>query len=79
MWAYTRHATEWTNASLQDPPPHVIALFIAAAQNQALADELIDNFGNPVRNWEIFGSPDGAAAFIRRHGMEMPELLGAVA
>ncbi len=74
MWAFTRHATEWTNAALQPPPPQVIGVFIAAAQNRALADELVDNFGNPARNWEIFSSPDGAAAFLQRHGMTPPTL-----
>jgi styrene monooxygenase len=46
----------------------VIELFAAAAQNKALADELTDNFNAPERNWEIFSSPEGAAAFLARHG-----------
>jgi hypothetical protein len=42
-------------------------IFAAAAQNKALADELVDNFGAPERNWEIFSSPEGAAAFLTKH------------
>lgn len=67
MWEGTQAATEWTNATLQPPPPYVMELFAAAAQNKAIADELIDNFGAPERNWEIFGSPEGAAKFLSQH------------
>jgi hypothetical protein len=68
IWAYTRHVTEWSNAALQPPPPHAVEIFAAAARNGALADELVDNFTAPARNWAIFGSPAGAAAFLARHG-----------
>jgi len=67
LWEAGRAATEWTNATLQPPPPHVMELFAAAAQNKALADELVENFGAPERNWEIFGAPEGAAAFLAKH------------
>ncbi len=68
IWAYTRHATEWTNAALQAPPPHAVAVFAAAVQDKAIADELVDNFATPDRNWAIFGSPEGAVAFLQRFG-----------
>jgi hypothetical protein len=42
-------------------------LFAAAAQYQSVADELVDNFGVPERNWQIFSSPEGAAAFLTKH------------
>ena len=67
LWEAGRAATEWTNATLQPPPPYVMELFAAAAQNKALADELVENFGAPERNWEIFGAPEGAAAFLAKH------------
>src|SRR5262245_59082568 len=67
LWEAGRAATEWTNATLQPPPPHVMELFAAAARSKALADELVDNFGAPERNWEIFGAPEGAAAFLTKH------------
>jgi Styrene monooxygenase A putative substrate binding domain len=67
LWQAGRAATEWTNMTLQPPPPYVIELFAAAAQNQALADELADNFDAPERNWEIFSTPEGAATFLARH------------
>lgn len=67
LWEAGRAATERTNMTLQPPPPYVIEIFAAAAQNKALADELTENFGAPERNWEIFSDPEGAAAFLTRH------------
>jgi len=67
LWEASRASMEWTNATLQPPPPHAIELFVAATQNKQIADELTDNFGTPEKNWEIFGSPEGAAAFLARH------------
>ena len=72
IWDYTRHVTEWTNAALQPPPPHTSAVFAAAAQDKALADDLVDSFGAPPRAWAIFGSPEGAAAFLASHGHALP-------
>lgn len=66
IWESARPATEWTNAALQSPPQHVIDVFVAAAQNQAIADEIANNFNTPARNWAIFESPEGARAFLDR-------------
>jgi Styrene monooxygenase A putative substrate binding domain len=71
LWEAGRAATEWTNMTLQSPPPYVIELFAAAAQNRALANELVENFDAPERNWEIFGTPEGAAKFLARHRQTM--------
>ncbi|HKA17584.1 MAG TPA: styrene monooxygenase/indole monooxygenase family protein [Blastocatellia bacterium] len=67
LWEASRASMEWTNATLQPPPPHAVELFVAATQNKQIADELTNNFGSPEKNWEIFGSPAGAAAFLARH------------
>jgi hypothetical protein len=67
LWQAGQAATEWTNLTLQPPPPYVMELFAAAGQNKDLADELIENFNAPERNWKIFGDPEGAAAFLTRH------------
>jgi Styrene monooxygenase A putative substrate binding domain len=67
LWEAGRAATEWTNLTLQPPPPHVMELFAAAAQNKMIADELSENFSAPERNWEIFRSPEGAAALLTKH------------
>lgn len=70
LWEASRAASEWTNATLQAPPPHAIEIFAAAAGNQAIADELIQNFNAPERNWEIFGSPSNAANFLKKHDFQ---------
>jgi Styrene monooxygenase A putative substrate binding domain len=67
LWKSARAATEWTNMVLQPAPPYVMEVFAAAAQNKALADEVIENFNVPERNLEIFGSPEGATAFLSQH------------
>jgi 2-polyprenyl-6-methoxyphenol hydroxylase-like FAD-dependent oxidoreductase len=66
IWEHARAAIEWTNASLQAPPQHVVDVFVAAAQHQAVADEITSNFDHPSRNWEIFASPEGARAYLDR-------------
>jgi styrene monooxygenase A-like protein len=72
IWEYTSAATAWTNAALRPPTHHAQALFGAAAEHQAVADELAENFNDPPTAWSIFGSPAGAAAFLERHGLELP-------
>jgi hypothetical protein len=67
LWEAGRAPTEWTNLALQPPPPHVMELFTAAVTNKALADELVDNFNAPELNLQIFSSPEGAAAFLKKH------------
>ena len=69
MWEVGRAVTEWSNMMLQPPPPYVIELLVAAGQSRKLADELIENFNFPERNWQIFSTQRGAAAFIERHNM----------
>jgi Styrene monooxygenase A putative substrate binding domain len=72
IWAYLQPVAEWTNASLQPPPSHVIDVFVAAAQNKAIADQIIDNFNAPQHNWAIFSSPEGAESFLRQFGWNVP-------
>src|SRR5262249_54703391 len=69
LWDAGRSATEWTNITLQPPPPFVMELFAAAAHNKAVADELVDNFNAPELNRQIFSSPESAGAFLKKHTM----------
>lgn len=77
IWEYASAATAWTNAALLPPPPHVQAVFGAAAQSRAVADEIAENFNDPPRAWAALESPAGAAAFLARHGLELPPGLTA--
>jgi hypothetical protein len=64
LWEDARAVTEWSNAFLQPPPPHVVGLLVAAAQNPAIADAFADNFSYPKQQWAVLSSPDATAAFI---------------
>src|SRR5262249_31348354 len=67
LWDAGRSATEWTNATLQPPPPHAMELFKAAADHKAVADAMVDNFNAPDVAWEILRSPEGAAGLLKKY------------
>lgn len=67
MWQYAKAVTEWSNAFLQPPPPHMIGLMIAAAQCQPLANAFADNFTVPQLQWEILSGPARTEAFIKTY------------
>jgi hypothetical protein len=75
IWEHARPVTEWTNAALQPPAPHVLEVFRAAARSKAIADEVVDNFNAPARNWAIFSSPENTVSFLRERGQPVPETL----
>ena len=64
IWSYARPVVEWSNFMLQPPPPHVIGLLVAAAQNQAIADAYADGFANPLPTWELLRRPERVAALL---------------
>ncbi|SFW80440.1 styrene monooxygenase/indole monooxygenase family protein [Amycolatopsis australiensis] len=47
-WAYARHVTEWTNALLLPPPPHVLQILGVAGQNPAVARRFANGFTDPT-------------------------------
>lgn len=65
MWEYARPVTEWSNAFLVPPPPHAIDILVAASQDQRIADGFIDMFNNPPAMWQVLGTPEGAAEWLR--------------
>lgn len=71
LWEAAQAAVNWTNAALQPPPPHAIEVFAAAAQSQSIADEFVQNFNAPERNWEILSSPVNAEDFLNKHALEL--------
>lgn len=68
IWSYTRPVTESSNARLQPPPPHVVALMVAAAQHQAIADAYANGFNQPDRFWQMLSSPERTATFLKQCG-----------
>jgi len=63
-WKIAEPVTQWTNAMLQPPPPHVLELFGAAGTNQVIADRFANAFSDPTDLQEWFMSPEGAAAYL---------------
>jgi 2-polyprenyl-6-methoxyphenol hydroxylase-like FAD-dependent oxidoreductase len=64
MWAFAGPTTAWTNAFLQPPPPHVIALLLAAAEHPSIADVFAGGFADPVRTASMLADPAATEAFV---------------
>jgi 2-polyprenyl-6-methoxyphenol hydroxylase-like FAD-dependent oxidoreductase len=64
LWEVLEPATAFSNAMLGPPAPHVLDIFVAAAQNPAVADGFVNNFNYPDRMWACLGSPEGAQRFL---------------
>lgn len=75
MWQWAGPVTYWSNSLLQPPPPHVVAMFVAGTVCQAVADALVDGFSDPPEQWSRFSSPQGAAAFLGRHGLALADFM----
>jgi 2-polyprenyl-6-methoxyphenol hydroxylase-like FAD-dependent oxidoreductase len=64
LWDHARHVVEWSNAFLQPPPPHVEALFAAAAESKPVADTFVSTFNDPVAMWRMLSNEDTVRSFI---------------
>ncbi|HEX2024015.1 MAG TPA: styrene monooxygenase/indole monooxygenase family protein [Acidimicrobiales bacterium] len=64
MWRMAGPVTEWSNAFLLPPPPHVVELLGAAAADPAVADALVGGFADPQVMWRRVATPERAAAFL---------------
>jgi 2-polyprenyl-6-methoxyphenol hydroxylase-like FAD-dependent oxidoreductase len=64
LWEVLQPVTSLSNLMLGSPPPHALGVFLAAAQNQAIAQGFVDNFNYPDRMWEFLGTPEGAERFL---------------
>ena len=58
MWAYAEPATNFTNAFLQPPPDHLLALLVAASNDRRVADRVVGFFTTRSRR--------GRSCLIRR-------------
>src|SRR5262249_573617 len=70
QWDYARPVTQWNNAMLQPPPPHVIEFLVAAGQNEQIANTFSNFFNNPRGAWEALSSAASTAALLRRLGWQ---------
>jgi len=70
MWQVGRPATEWSNAFLGPPQPHLIDLLIAANTDQRVADAYLTNFNDPFKQWEILSTPESTSAWLKGFARE---------
>ena len=63
-WDYAKYVTEWTNAMLAPPPPHVLEIIGAAGQFPEVARRFANGFANPKDFQDWFMTPDKAAAYL---------------
>jgi hypothetical protein len=63
-WNETQWATLWTNAMLQPPPPHVMALMGAAAEQPQVARWFANGFNNPRDLFPFLTDPAAAEQLI---------------
>lgn len=58
-WELAEPVTAWSNAVLGPPPPHAIAVFIAAGLSPTVARDLVAGFPHPQVQWGRLSSPRG--------------------
>jgi len=67
-WKYASHVTQWTNALLGPPPPHVLNLLGAAGQISAVAKRFVNGFNDPTDYANWFMAPDKAGEYLASFG-----------
>lgn len=68
-WAAARDVTEWTNALLQPPPPHVLELLGAACREPRIARRFVNGFDDPSDFKAWFMTPEAARAYLAELGV----------
>lgn len=64
MWEFAGPVTEWTNAFLEPPPPHALEVLGVASIDERVADAFVDNFNDPLAQWNALRTPEAAAAWL---------------
>ncbi|WP_033290688.1 styrene monooxygenase/indole monooxygenase family protein [Amycolatopsis jejuensis] len=59
-WDYARYVTDWTNALLAPPPPHVLELLTAANTRPDIAHRFVNGFDDPRDFFPWFADPVAA-------------------
>lgn len=68
-WSYARFVTDWTNALLGPPPPHVLDVLGAAQSRPGVAQAFVNGFNHPPQFSPWLGDPQAAAQFVAQHGV----------
>lgn len=64
--AFTLGAFDWTNFTLNPPPPYFINLLGAMSQNNRLANDFTSNFNHPDLQWQNLRSESSVQQFMAR-------------
>jgi hypothetical protein len=64
FWRDAYWSTTWSNMLLSPPPPHILTLFKAARDNQAIADCLANIFDAPKKAFPWILNPEDTMKFI---------------
>ncbi|MEV4217216.1 styrene monooxygenase/indole monooxygenase family protein [Nonomuraea sp. NPDC049725] len=64
FWEQARHVTDWTNALLAPPPPHVLEILGAAGSLPEVASRFVNGFDDPTDFAEWFMDPDSARRYL---------------
>jgi 2-polyprenyl-6-methoxyphenol hydroxylase-like FAD-dependent oxidoreductase len=64
LWDMLQPIAQFSNALLQEPPPHAMSLFAGAARSRAVADTFVTSFAHPEVIWAAMSSPEGAERFL---------------
>lgn len=65
LWtSYASHATNWTNAMLMPPPPHVLNVLGAASANTRVARRIVNGFNDPTDYANFFMTPDKVERYL---------------
>jgi 2-polyprenyl-6-methoxyphenol hydroxylase-like FAD-dependent oxidoreductase len=66
IWDYAQSVTARCNAALQPPQPYARDFFIAAAQDQRVADAFVGAFNDPPQLWSMLSSREAVDAALLR-------------
>lgn len=65
LWtSYASHVTNWTNALLMPPPPHVMNVLGAASANPKVARRIVNGFNDPTDFANFFMTPDKVDQYL---------------
>ncbi len=67
-WTAAKDVTEWTNALLAPPPPHVLELLGAACRDPRIARRFANGFDDPSDFQRWFMAPEAARAYLAELG-----------
>ncbi|MGQ4615854.1 styrene monooxygenase/indole monooxygenase family protein [Nocardia sp. R7R-8] len=65
FWDYGKYVTEWTNAFLVPPPPHVLQILGAAGASPRVARRFVNAFDEPRDFYLWFTDPESSASYLR--------------